>query len=301
MHILHARRSTSAMWKALNRKIWATQPPLDSSQPIDQICFALDERIRQHLILQQEEAIAKWKEKVRSWTLSSSRMHAFVKNDLPVQTITLEIAGQHVCHPTKVIGELNAYWGGLETFPRNVIVDSLWRVIEDKYLFFMPVQEFCVSLTPDKLKGAAANLKKTSYGPDSWTVAEVKLLPLAAWESFLRLFHELCASPAPPPSASFLLRSRKTPIPKKEDAKLPSDTRPIDVHSVLVRVVASFLALNLRCWLSNLVHESQMATGSGVLAAAGRLALYTEIALARATGVPCWKNHESYWLGSSHF
>ena len=121
----------------------------------------------------------------------------------------------------------------------------------------------------------AKHLKKSSPGPDGWARHELALLPKQAWKELLDLLPTL-------PQAlerTFLDTYRRVPMDKeKHPIPLAQDFRPIDVYSMLIRLLAATRIAALRWWINQVRHPSQYATQGGIIKAASKLGALTEAA-----------------------
>ena len=280
-HIAKVPSSTLAMRRSLCRKLRALSPPIPGDglgrEDVLWIFLQLDLRIKEHkehVDSQFKELMARWKLEVRSWTKDSSEMVRYVKNDLPPKMITLRIQGQQTNSPVALGGELKAYWDKIESWPRNMSAQTVWEVVLDKYSFFVPKVPCMVRLTPELLSEQAKQMRISACGPDAWSVQEAKRLPYAAWSALIELITGPNFSWA---SANFLLFSRRTPVvkPGVTDPEA-GDIRPIDVHSVILRIILGGFAACLRGWLRAILHHSQFSAFQGILPPVACLALWTE-------------------------
>eukprot|EP00971_Amphidinium_carterae_P272328 5404510-Amphidinium_carterae.1 len=116
---------------------------------------------------------------------------------------------------------------------------------------------------------------RTSPGPDSWRVAELRALPLVAWTELATILNEAESTGSWPTS---LLDGVTTLIPKDAAAQLPLKLRPISVLSCIYRCWASHRVQDLSEWLQEVmpVHFQAYLKGRSAKTAAARLALLME-------------------------
>ena len=139
--------------------------------------------------------------------------------------------------------------------------------------------------TAEHMFHTVKRMSEGAPGLDAWTVREAKLLPKKAWQALINLMRRWFLNPLGPPPALPVLRKKRTPVEKNgsvDKIPLPSDIRPIDIHSVLVRAYSSALTAQLKPWLREIVHPTQVVTMSGLFTELGRLSIWTECALNKA-------------------
>ena len=229
-----------------------------------------------------EAMMRKWRKKVRSWTIQGPEIHRYVKNDNPSRPLALVIDDHVTNHPELIIHELNTFWKSVEAWPDGCTDFQVWNDIEDRFVLFLPHIPCSVNITGHAIKQHVRLMGNGSHGCDGWSVAELKALPLGAWESFVALY--LTSWPWNPPEQ--LILKRRTPI-EKVNVGVPTakQVRPIDVFSSLLRVVSSYICAMLRMWLRQLTHPTQTATHGGVLHAVMQMAYWTEVVLNSVTPV----------------
>ena len=183
--------------------------------------------------------------------------------------------------PVRMATMLNRYWGEIEKWPEGHDDHSVWLQVEDLFIAFLP--NVPCNQVPDGnlLHATIKRMKQGVAGVDGWTVREIKLLPKQAWETITRLFRRWFTNPYGPPTATPVMRKRRTPIQKRPDAPgLPdvSAVRPIDVHSTIARAYSTCLAAQVKPWLKSITHPTQAASHTGILPALSKIALWTELA-----------------------
>ena len=75
---------------------------------------------------------------------------------------------------------------------------------------------------------------------------------------------------------------KRVPIDKHDGLCSPKEVHPIDLFSVILRVVSSATYVLARPWACAVLHPSQFATQGGAIVAASKIALRTELTLLRA-------------------
>lgn len=93
-------------------------------------------------------------------------------------------------------------------------------------------------ITPREIKGAMPE-NSTSPGPDGVTASQLRGVPM---NILIRVYNTLLWCGRAP---RYLLKSRTTMIPKKEQAYEPGDFRPIAVSSVIIRALNKILATRM--------------------------------------------------------
>ena len=228
--------------------------------------------IQEHVKRKQKESLNVWLHQARQWKASSSEACRFVKNPNPCQVTVVTTPNGATVDPIDVQKHLSEYWRQIETWPVGRDAESVADVFEDKYSMFLPRMEYDVTLTSDLLYMTARSMKNSSPGLDAWTTSEVKHLPRQAWEQFLHIFvnrpHEL--------ESELTTLVKRVPVEKKEGLCAAKDIRPIDLFSMLLRLVSSATYNLIRPWMQRVLHPNQHATTQGALHAAAKIAWRTE-------------------------
>ena len=223
-----------------------------------------------------------WRKKVQSWTLGTRQLHAYVKNDLPAKVLAINHEDHITNDPFTMTHALNSFWTGVESWPSGTSDQQVWLDVEDSYALFLPHVPCDVCVTPQMLKDRTRYMKKASHGCDGWSIEEIRKLPESAWVSFLRMYTDVW--PLAPPAQ--LTLKRRTPIEKtKSGVPQPSQVRPIDVFSVLLRLVASCICTMLQQWIRAVTHHTQTATHGGILNSVMNIACWTELALNKTINI----------------
>lgn len=129
--------------------------------------------------------------------------------------------------------------------PRDVMV-PFWKTVMSSTVRFSPdwtdtrpiIEELWSSITPQEIKKAMPP-STTSAGPDGLSARMLRKLPTGILCRIFNLIMWCQKSPA------YLLESITTLIPKKSEANLPGDFRPITVSTVLIRTFHKVLAVRL--------------------------------------------------------
>ena len=220
-------------------------------------------------------SISKWRQLAKAWRVSDSAVFSYLRNPLPSKCLAFEVGHDVVTHPWQVQLHLLQFWQSLESWTLDQ-QNRAMEALEDKYSMLLPRSESSAVLLPRHLMDAAKWAGKSSAGLDGWTVGDVKALPIEAWAQFLRI----CESVPESLISSITTIFKRVPIPKGDkEACQPGDTRPIDVFSVLLRILATATTGQLYTWKMDVLHPGQCATKGGVVRACASLAWETECSL----------------------
>ena len=225
----------------------------------------------------QKNALSKWKDKVRTWHHLSKDLYKYLRNDAPTKCTALVTTQQMLTyHPTTIEQCLELFWGGLETWPTPTSKEAAIEAVEDIYSLFMPSVVFVPTMSVELILRQLRRLKKTASGPDGWTRQELKALPVQAWADLLQIvwWNPLCIG------SSTLALFKRVPLRKDQLAPPePSNFRPIDVFSLLFRILTSCQVSAIRPWLHEVLHKTQYASDKGALEAVGQLNAAAEAVL----------------------
>ena len=244
----------------------------------------LDTRLKHHVQDKAAKALSLWKQKVRTWIVSSKEIHLFLKNPLPAKPhAVLDTCGNTVVDPIAMANLLNAYWGALESWPTPGAAEQAEFLLEDKYSVFLPRVCQHIELTVEDLVYQKKTMRDSAAGLDGWTVAELKALPREAFVDLLRIWPQVLSGFASSPLSLY----KRVPLEKGDhDTPCPQHLRPIDVFPVVTRLLTSAWARKASIWARQVVHPSQNATFGGVLCASSRLCMQVETSLHAST--PRW-------------
>ena len=264
---------------ALARKLFHLSIHWDKQiSTIDDVMNVLSQRLTQCLKELHAQMLKKWKGKVWLWSSSTGALHNYVRNDLPSPPLALCVDDRVVNHPLEVAQLLNEFWFSVESWPAGDSAASVWDEVEDSFAIFLPHHPCSLEITPERLYSAAQRLKKSTHGPDGWSVQEVKRLPVEAWTSFYHMYVGAWRH--------VISLKRRTPLEKSASpAPSPRQVRPIDVFSILLRLVSSVACANLRSWTRQITHSTQTATHGGISRALACLAVWTESVILKASPV----------------
>ena len=277
---VHVQKLTTPHWgqtRSLTRRCMLVGLHWDADMgSLQELVTSLKEKLAEEIRGLHESLLKQWRDKVRTWTLPSRQLHAYVKNDPPPKLLVVNADSNVTNHPSRVVKALNLFWQKVETWPRNLTDDEVWEGVEDRFAIYLPHVPCWVQMTGAMLASLAKVMKKGTHGCDSWTIREIQKLPEAAWSDFLRLYTSVW--PRNPPE--LLILKRRTPIEKnRTGVPDPGQVRPIDVFSTLLRLVSTCLCALLRIWLRQVTHDSQTATHGGILHSVTALAFWTECTL----------------------
>ena len=177
---------------------------------------------------------------------------------------------------------LQQYWGHVESWPSAQGLDVALEATEELYGMFLPHCETEISITPQKMSQAVRAMRNSSPGLDGWSVAELKALPVQAWQHLTAIMEK----PTWNPNTSLLGAFRRVPLQKVSGFPRASDIRPLDIFSTLARAESSACTADILAWKKQTIHPSQHATHGGAYCAVTRLIMYSEYAL-RKQG-PLW-------------
>ena len=243
---------------------------------------ALKAKLMRALHKAKEDALKEWKARVRKWTMGSPALYSYIRNQPPPRVLALSSESGPTNDPHHLAMLLNQYWASVESWPEDSDCETVWLRVEDTCIPFLPNVPCSCAPTGLLLHDTAKRMKHGAAGVDAWTTREIKLLPPQAWDALAKLLRRWFLNPFGPPLSTAVLRKRRTPIEKKQDDDGLPDVhaiRPIDVHSVLIRVYSSCLANMVRPWLREVTHPTQAACHQGILAALAKIALWSELAL----------------------
>ena len=231
----------------------------------------------------QGEALKKWRAKAHSWHSQAPELYRYLKNNPPSKCVALvNESGEWTSHPTGVFHELDKFWSAVESWPSEQARLHALNCVEDVYSVFLPTRPCSYHIQPKDLMKKARSMKESAPGPDAWTKAELKSLPVAAWKSLL----DVCGSDSDIHKTS-LFWFRRVPIEKDNDgAPRAQDYRPIDVFSKITRCMASVHTDNMREWTSHVLLPTQYASKGGIETATAVMNTYAERVLGRLGH--CW-------------
>ena len=234
---------------------------------------ALDTLLSDHVENLSRNAIKRWKERVSFWTLQSKELYAFIRNDPAAKASAIVYPGRLTVNFFEIHLSLVEFWGSLEKWPSARHRDDALMRLSDHYCVFLPHMKAEVVSDHKVLAAIVKEARRASAGPDGWTIAEMKALPKEAWRSLLEVldkgWHAL--------ASTLLLTYKRVPIEKGcSHMPLPSDMRPIDVYSTIMRAVARMHTTSFTQWkkhVSHAVEEARHSLGATVCSWRNRTAL----------------------------
>eukprot|EP00971_Amphidinium_carterae_P034117 671651-Amphidinium_carterae.2 len=158
--------------------------------------------------------------------------------------------GTSTYHPQKVLARASSAWSRFTAQQQQEVTDT-WHARYVAPLVPTDTVPSMPQLTGESLLAVVKNMKaRTSPGPDSWRVAELRALPLSAWTELAAILNEAESTGRWPQS---LLDGVTTLIPKDEAAQPPLKLRPIIVLSCIYRCWASHRVQDLSDWLQEIM------------------------------------------------
>ena len=277
---LHLQKLDHPHWgqtQSLTRKTTTLNIEWDGDKAsLETVLATLTQMLQSEVKTLHEAMMRQWREKVKTWTLATRHIHAYVKNDVPARSLAINVDGVVTNHSQRLAMTLNKFWCNVESWPRNLTDEDVWDQVEDRFAAFLPHVPCVIDLSAAMMKDRARYMKKRTHGCDGWAISEIQKLPTQAWEAFLWAYKNVW--PNRPPE--LLTLKRRTPIEKaKTGVPEVNQVRPIDVFSTLLRLVASCLCILLRTWLLSVTHPTQTATHGGILASVTSLAFWAECTL----------------------
>ena len=217
--------------------------------------------------------LTKWKEKTVAWNTLIKHVFRYIKNPAPVKFSVVMTDQGPTNHPYDIDRAPRTYWNEVESWPAGVTAQDALVRLEETFSILLPRVHFDQALTPFHLREAAKYSKPSAPGMDAWTCAEIKALPILAWESFLESYHGNDETIQEP----FLNQLRRTPFEKKEGVCSPHDIRPIDLYSGLIRTCSSATYGLLKGWAKQVLHQQPFASQGGILLAISKFGLRIEL------------------------
>ena len=260
-------------------------------ETIEEIILALDQQQAKYFQQRQENAIKEWKRKTYAWHAQSTKLHHYLRNTTPAKTLLLcDDEDVYTSSPSEVGTLLSRYWDELESCDDPDREEQIAEAIEDVYSICAPNFPYHAQLDHHLLAAVVKYLKKSSPGADGWSREELQALPKPSWANLVQIMSRSAGIY----KDSIVSVVRRVPIEKSSSSILPtpSSIRPIDVHSLRVRTVASAYAALTREWTRKITHPTQYATKGGIVVATCALSYYAESILAK---------HGRWWAVSIDF
>ena len=231
--------------------------------------------LQNYMDMQQKLILDAWREKAKQWTVGTKHAYNFVRHKDPVKSCVLRKGDRVTCHPSEVEDVLNDYWVPKESWPDGMCEETALGHLEDHYSIYLPWSQCALDFLPSHLCVAIKTAKVSSSGLDSWTIQELKSLPRAAIEALWSVLVYRWDTV----QQSLAILVKRVPIGKGGDPLDPSNTRPIDVFSCILRAFSSALYSLIQPWARSVLHPAQYATSAGAFAAASYLAVRVELSL----------------------
>ena len=254
---------TTDMWD----KLCITLASCQSHVPTDleEAVKCVNDLATEHYNRLQEQALSAWRAKVKTWHRQSRELYHYLKNPFPNKCSVLALSdSDFTTDPIRIEACLEEYWGSLETWPHPLAFDAALFVIEDVYSLFLPHVPFSASVSLETIKAQLGRMKKTAAGPDGWTRQELRALPDQAW---VDLIYILSSRPQSFSDTCLALYKRVPVLKNLSSPPSPDNFRPIDVFSLVLRLITSAQVAAIRPWLSKVLRRSQFASDRGAVSA----------------------------------
>ena len=232
-----------------------------------------DTRYLQYTNKAQEAALSLWKSRVKTWHATSKELYAYLKNHEAPKCVVVQGDKGPLSSPQAVAFELNRFWGSIESWPTATMEDDVRSAIEDRWSPFLPHHPMTIKLEGVDIHKQCKRQKMSCPGPDGWSLEELRLLPLVAWEHLLKVMKD----PSNDMSATMMAIYKRIPLEKPgQDIPTADSVRPIDIYSMILRIVTASQITCLKPWLARVVHKTQYSTHGGALRAVTRLSVWAE-------------------------
>ena len=278
---MQGRQSNSIQqWKSLGRKCKVLGV---DARTLDELEARLMDCMKRHLENRQKAAIKDWKERAAAWSLNSRQLFRYLRNLPPSKAAAIAGDMGVTSHPGTMASLLVGFWAGVESWPHPQDKNRALDWIDDHLSLFLPCVKIKPMLTPDHFISRVRKMKKhAAPGVDGWSVPELIQLPGAAWQNLIRIL----GSGLGWGLGGLSLLFRRVPIEKsRDDIPGPQLLRPIDIYSVLWRLIASVQTECLTLWRTEVLHPTQYASKGGVVMAAAKVGYWCEAVLHRRATV----------------
>ena len=238
--------------------------PFDDLEPVAR---DVDLLLTKHLDGAAKIAVKKWRTKVAGWHAQSKDLFRYLRNAPPSRSCVTQVDGHILSDPNEVNMELLCACGQLESWT-NGGYEYAMHMLEDHFSLFLPRMEMQCVMNGDILCDYVKVLRKTAPGVDGWTQPELRALPREAWHSLL----DCIRNPAGDLAHSLSYIFKRIPLEKgQKDLPCATDLRPIDIYSMIWRLVAAAQCAMLRTWKAAVLHPTQFASRGGTLEALSRV------------------------------
>ena len=218
-------------------------------QDLTEACRTLRGAILEEQSLLVKQRQQQWREATRvSWATNRKEVFRLVKDTTPGNLTVLKRAdGTLTCSLQELDELLREEW--LPVFRMYALTpEPQWREFNRRFGAYIPENPMTAEpLTPARLRATLDKMDaKSSLGADSWSVAELRLLPDALLGRLCSLFDLIEETGRWPEDLCLGIIS-----PLLKDAELPmtaDNTRPITVMSVVYRLWAATRMQELTLW-----------------------------------------------------
>ena len=268
----HDRTPGDQLWKKVLAKFRLLElvPPQSPSHAHKMV----DDAIHRYLDHLQEMALKKWRERVRTWHSQTKQLYVYLRNETPMKSLAMSLPEGITTSTGQMFRALEEYWAEIESWPTDTSEHDASCVLEDVFSLFVPHVPFTFNLHPKLLHRQIRLARDSSPGPDGWSREELKMLPEQAWCDLLRVLGTFDKI-----GATTVGLFRRVPISKVEGVPAPSEVRPIDVFSMVLRVISSAVTRGIRPWVVQVTHPSQLSSQGGVQLAAATMTVFAETAI----------------------
>ena len=233
----------------------------------------IGELIEGHLARVQEKGLKEWKEKVSSWRPTMKESFSYLRNEKATPNTAVILESSLVSHPIRLERVLCDYWRSIEN-TSCAEMDHAMEMLDDWYSMVIP--HIPMWAVPDgrHVHRTVKTMRPSSHGWDGWAMCELKALPEVAWTQLMDLILVNPSAFSGTVSSWF----KRVPLPKcPSSVNSVEQIRPIDVHSLVVRIVSASVCSLLSHWKRLVTHRSQYATQGGTPHACAVIAKTTEL------------------------
>ena len=272
-HHIATKRPNRSLTMSLSRRLLALDPPLPIGDfELVDLRDRLDVRLKEYSDAMSLASLGEWKKVACTWRKMSPKLFSYMRNLVPTQACVVRLGCEVTSCPKTMALAFHEFGGGIQRWSDPGKFEKALDDLEDRYFLTLPNSHFELTVTGASLSYHAKSASKSSPGLDAWTSQQVEALPIACWNLLAEVIcGDWCSN------RSLLGWFRRIPISKVSDEPpLPSQVRPIDIFSQVVRIVSSAQVQVLKGWMRQVLSPSQHATIGGISQAVGRLAFATE-------------------------
>ena len=159
--VLHA--PTPPKVEAIRRKVLALKwrPWRVSLHDLATLHVQVRDELERVINTQHYAIISKWKEVARSWTSSSSKVFAHLRNPSPQKSVAILHQGEVRSDPLRVQDALFSYWAELGNWTGSQLRACL-ETLDDKYSFLLPHHAYQAYVQPSDLMDVAKSPRVAS-------------------------------------------------------------------------------------------------------------------------------------------